>query len=56
MGGDSTVIQKELKNVQQIQASAAGFAAILEDASVISWGLGGELKNVKQIQVSCGAL
>ena len=30
-GGDSSAVQSQLKNVQQIQASGAAFAAILDD-------------------------
>ena len=37
-GGDSSVVQDQLKNVQQIQASAYAFAAILADGSVVTWG------------------
>ena len=52
----------QLKNVQQIQATAAAFAAILVDGSVVTWGhanVGGDssdvkdqLKNVQQIQAT----
>ena len=38
-GGDSSVVQSQLKNVQQIQASRGAFAAILGDGSVVTWGL-----------------
>ena len=61
-GGDSTAVQDELRNVQQIQASDHAFAAILADGSVVTWGdpdRGGdstavqdELRNVQQIQAS----
>ena len=37
-GGDSSTVQTQLKNVQQIQASYAAFAAILDDGSVVTWG------------------
>ena len=38
-GGDSSAVQDQLKNVQQIQATGGGaFAAILEDGSVVAWG------------------
>ena len=56
-------MQVQLKNVQQIQASGAAFAAILADSSVVTWGdaaHGGDssavqdqLKNVQQLG-SCG--
>ncbi|OLP74394.1 hypothetical protein AK812_SmicGene46075, partial [Symbiodinium microadriaticum] len=60
VGGDSSAVQDQLKNVQQIQASYSAFAAILGDGSVVTWGnaaAGGDssavqdqLKNVQQIQ------
>ena len=37
-GGDSSAVQEQLKNVQQIQASSGAFAAILGDGSVVTWG------------------
>ena len=37
-GGDSSSVQDQLKNVQQIQASWYAFAAILGDGSVVTWG------------------
>eukprot|EP00439_Symbiodinium_sp_Y106_P041172 s2126_g5.t1 len=64
-GGDSSVVQDQLNNVQQIHASTGAFAAILDDGSVVTWGdasRGGDgsavqdqLKNVQQIQASFGA-
>ena len=55
-------MQDQLKNVRQIEAGAAAFAAILGDESVVSWGVadfGGDssavqdqLKNVQQIQAN----
>ena len=64
-GGDSTSVQDQLKNVQQIQACRGAYAAILGDGSVVSWGTGykggdsssvqDQLKNVQQIQASRGA-
>ena len=65
-GGESSAVQGQLKNVQQIQASYGGaFAAILGDGSVVTWGhalAGGDssavqeqLKNVQQIQASASA-
>ena len=62
---DSSSVQEQLKNVQQIQASYHAFAAILADGSVVTWGsagLGGDsssaedqLKNVQQMRASSGA-
>ena len=37
-GGDSSAVQDQLKNVQQVQASRGAFAAILGDGSVVTWG------------------
>ena len=64
-GGDSSAVQDQLKNVQQIQASHQAFAAIRGDGSVVTWGLaecGGDssavqdqLRDVQQIQASDGA-
>ena len=65
-GGDSTDVQDQLKDVQQIQACMSGaFAAIVGDRSVVTWGdyrHGGDssavqdqLKNVRQIQACDGA-
>ena len=61
-GGDSSAVQDQLRDVQQIQASAAAFAAILGDGSVVTWGdadFGGDssavqeqLRDVQQIQAS----
>ncbi|OLQ05389.1 putative E3 ubiquitin-protein ligase HERC2 [Symbiodinium microadriaticum] len=63
--GDSSAVQDQLKNVQQIQASRSAFAAILGDGSVVTWGesdYGGDssavqdqLKNVQQIQAAGNA-
>ena len=41
-GGDSSQVQDQLKGVQQIQATAYAFAAILADGSVVTWGKPGE--------------
>ena len=64
-GGDCTVVQNQLRDVQQIQASYCAFAAILGDGSVVAWGdacNGGDssvvrhqLRDVQQIQASNGA-
>ena len=37
-GGDSSAVQDQLRNVQQVQATQAAFAAILADGSVVTWG------------------
>ena len=37
-GGDSSTVQDQLRDVQQIQASSGAFAAILGDGSVVTWG------------------
>ena len=64
-GVDSSSVQDQLKNVQQIQASNRAFAAILGDGSVVTWGhdnYGGDsssvqdqLKNMKRIHASYSA-
>ena len=64
-GEDSSAVQDQLRGVEQIQATATAFAAILEDGSVIAWGdesFGGDcsevqaqLRNVKQIQATATA-
>ena len=61
-GGDSSAVQEQIKDVQQIQATMFAFAAILDDGSVVSWGdarFGGDssaiqddLKTVLQIQAT----
>ena len=39
-GGDSSAVQNQLKDVQQVHAARDGaFAAILADGSVVTWGL-----------------
>ena len=38
-GGDSTAVQDQLKNVQQISAASFSFAAVLADGSVVTWGV-----------------
>ena len=37
-GGDSSDVQDQLRNVQQIRATSFDFAAILADGSVVTWG------------------
>lgn len=37
-GDDSSAIQDQLRNVQQLQAMLGAFAAILADGSVVTWG------------------
>ena len=41
-GGDSSAVQEQLKNVQQVQSTQRAFAAILENGSVVSWGCADE--------------
>ena len=65
-GGDSSAVQDQLRDVQQIQASSQAFAAILGGGSVVSWGnadgggdssaVQNQLKNVQQIQASGGGI
>ncbi|CAE7939958.1 HERC1 [Symbiodinium sp. KB8] len=64
-GGDSSAVQDQLRDVQQIQASHSAFAAIRSDGSVVSWGDAGsggdssavqdQLRDVQQIQASSHA-
>eukprot|EP00435_Cladocopium_sp_Y103_P028096 s2213_g7.t1 len=59
-GGDSSAVQGQLKNVQQVQGTSDAFAAILADGSVVTWGdphsggdssaVQGQLKNVQKVQ------
>eukprot|EP00435_Cladocopium_sp_Y103_P044313 s1359_g12.t1 len=61
-GGDSSWVRDQLRNVQQIVATRAAFAAILGDGSVVTWGSrthGGDssavqdqLKSVQQVQAT----
>ena len=62
-GGDSSLVQGQLKNVQQLQSTHYAFAAILGHGSVVNWGDGwcdstavrDQLKNVQQIQATRSA-
>ena len=38
VGGQSAGVQDELRNVQEVHATAYAFAAILADGTVVSWG------------------
>ena len=52
LGGDSSAVQDQLKNVQQIQACGEAFAAILGDGSVVKWGIpeeGGDSSYVQDL-------
>ncbi|CAE7835323.1 unnamed protein product, partial [Symbiodinium sp. KB8] len=65
LGGDSSAVQEQLRDVQQIQTSDSAFAAILINGSVVTWGdadSGGDssgvqeqLRDVQQIQTSDSA-
>ena len=37
-GGDSSAVQDQLHNVQQVRGTQCAFAAILADGSVVTWG------------------
>ena len=64
-GCDSSAVQDQLRNVQQIPATQHAFAAIVGDGSVVTWGdadCGGDssdaqdqLRHVQKIQASHGA-
>ena len=50
-GADSSQAQEQLRNVQQIQATGAAFAAVLESGHVVSWGrasYGGDSSHVQE--------
>ncbi|OLP91972.1 hypothetical protein AK812_SmicGene26261 [Symbiodinium microadriaticum] len=50
-GGDSSAVQEQLRDVQQIQDSQYAFAAILGDGSVVTWGdswFGGDSSAVQE--------
>ena len=50
-GGNSSTVQEKLRNVQQVQAAASAFAAILADGSVVTWGhpeFGGDSSAVQE--------
>lgn len=65
MGGDSSKVRNELRNVQHISATEWAFAAILVDGSVVtcgapehggdSSGVQGQLRNVQKIYAANGA-
>ena len=65
MHGNSSAVRGQLRGVQQIQATNAAFAAILEDGSVVTWGdadgggdssaVRGQLRGVQQIQATNAA-
>ena len=38
VGGDSSAVQDQLRNTQQVHATSFAFAAILADGSVVTWG------------------
>ena len=51
LGGDSSQVQKQLRNVQCIQATKYAFAAILESGAVVTWGspeFGGDSSQVQE--------
>ena len=51
-GGDSSMVQHQLRNVRQIQATNFAFLAILSDGSVVTWGdakSGGDSSKVQSL-------
>ena len=64
-GGDSSRVQDQRKDVQQLQANCFAFAAILADGSAVTWGnpttggdsspLQDQLRSVQQIHSTCFA-
>ena len=58
-GGDSSAVRDQLKDVQHIHATAAAFAAILADGSVVTWGdagSGGDSSAVRDQLRGCDSL
>ena len=65
MMSHSSVVQDQLKNVQNIIVTNGAFAALLTDGSVVSWGeapfgddssaVSDQLKNVREIEGNMGA-
>ena len=60
-GGDSSRVQDQLRNVQQICGTDSAFAAILADGTVVTWGAaecGGDSSSVqdrfRHVQRICG--
>lgn len=49
-GGNSSNVQHQLQNVQQVKATERGFVAYLEDGSVGMWGLGRGLSQRQGLQ------
>ena len=50
LGGDSSKVQDQLQNVQEVQGTSEAFAAILADGSVVTWGnefYGGDSRKVQ---------
>jgi alpha-tubulin suppressor-like RCC1 family protein len=49
-GGDSSEVQDQLQNVQQICCTSSSFAAILADGSVVTWGSPNEGGDSSRVQ------
>ena len=49
-GGNSSGVQDQLRNVQQIFSTAGAFAAIVADGSVVTWGSPHEGGNSYRVQ------
>ena len=57
-GGDSSRVQDQLRNVQQISSTNSAFAAILADGTVVTWGdpnEGGDSSRVQDQLQECSA-
>ena len=62
-GGDSSAVRDQLlsRKVQQVEATSASFASVLEDGSVVTWGdpfrggrssrIQGQLRDAQQVHV-----
>ena len=50
-GGDSSAVQDQLQNVQQLEATDHAFAAVVEDGSLVTWGYadyGGDSSRIQE--------
>ena len=52
--GDSSTVESQLRDVQQIEATQHAFAAILADGSVITWGDPESVVTAQQLNLSWG--
>jgi len=53
-GGDSSEVQEQLRDVQQVCSTRFAFAAILSDGTVVTWGDGRFGGNSSKVQDQLG--